>query len=267
MIYNQGTSSRTLRYVYWLFSICPLVPKRRWRRFSIHINAWRAEISMLFKLSRVILQSGEKDNKRKSPQTSLKTCSASQVVRWSSLILTLLSELGSLWRRAAFHRMYAVLCVFPVCNHFPFCWTYSHFHPFRSPVLRHQAFGTLSNLLTCNRMKRQKAAALRTREISRGREGGRECKIEGRMERRRRGEGARSCSVSGGVFYVTAVPYCPQKMSLCPWEAALRGETHLSDRIYRDVLWPDPEEAGRRPTALCLPTNTPSADCFTQNVQ
>ncbi|CAB1458606.1 unnamed protein product [Pleuronectes platessa] len=61
---------------------------------------------------------------------------------------------------------------------------------------------------------------------------------------------------TGDVFYVTAVPYCPQKMSLCPWEAALRGQTHLSDRIYRDVVWPDPEEPGRRPSALRLPTNT-----------
>lgn len=56
-------------------------------------------------------------------------------------------------------------------------------------------------------------------------------------------------------------------MSLCPWEAALRGETHLSDRIYRDVLWPDPEEPGRCPTALCLLTNTPHTHCFPHKLQ
>lgn len=142
------------------------------------------------------------------------------------------------------------------------CWTQPHFRPFRSPVQCHQAFGTLSSLLTCNRMKRQKAvtAALRTREISREREGWKERGKE-------RDHRTAACRGVGDVFYVTAVPYCPQKMSLCPWEAALRGETHLSDRIYRDVLWPDPEEPGRRPTALCLPTNTPHTDCFPQNLQ
>lgn len=108
-------------------------------------------------------------------------------------------------------------------------------------------------------MKRQKAvtAALRTGEISRQRRGLRwEDEIEERMEGWRKEEKPWCCGmrVGGDVFYVTAVPYCPQKMSLCPWEAALRGETHLSDCIYRDVPWPHPDEPGRPPTALCLPT-------------
>ena len=72
-------------------------------------------------------------------------------------------------------------------------------------------------------MKWQKAvtAALRTWEISRERE----WEMEGRMERWRKEE------KGGAVFYVTAVPYCPQKMSLCPWEAELGGGSHLSDHI------------------------------------
>lgn len=84
-------------------------------------------------------------------------------------------------------------------------------------------------------------------------------------DKRRRGHGAaerQGGGREGNVFYVTAVPYCPQKMSLCPWEAALGGETHLSDRIYRDVLWPDPEKPARCPSTLRLPTNTPQPRLF-----
>lgn len=83
-------------------------------------------------------------------------------------------------------------------------------------------------------MKRQKAvtAALRTREISRERERAGNGGKDGEREKRRGTTELQSVRGEGNVFYVTAVPYCPQKMSLCPWEAALRGEPHLSDRIY-----------------------------------
>lgn len=98
--------------------------------------------------------------------------------------------------------------------------------------------------------------------------GGINTEKDGGMEKRKEATELKCVRVCvEDVFYVTAVPYCPQKMSSCPWEAALRGETHLSDRIYRDVLWPHPEEPGRRPAALCLPTNTTCTNCYTRNSQ
>lgn len=57
-------------------------------------------------------------------------------------------------------------------------------------------------------------------------------------------------------FYATAVPYCPQKMSVCPWEEALQGATHLSDCIYQDVPWPHPEKP-RRVLLRCVCPPTP----------
>lgn len=101
-------------------------------------------------------------------------------------------------------------------------------------------------------------------KLERGMRGGVNTEKDGAIEKRKEATELKCvslCVCEEDVFYVTAVPYCPQKMSSCPWEAALRGETHLSDRIYRDVLWPHPEEPGRRPTALCLPTNTARTNC------
>lgn len=112
-------------------------------------------------------------------------------------------------------------------------------------------------------MKRQKAAALRTREISRGRE----CKIEGgwRDGGEERGNGAAVCrEVFSMSLQSHIVPRkCHSALGRQRSEARLICLTAFTEMF----MWPDPEEAGRRPTALCLPTNTPRADCFTQNVQ
>lgn len=80
-----------------------------------------------------------------------------------------------------------------------------------------------------------------------------------------RGRNTGSTAVSGGgnVSYVRAVSRCPRKMSLCPWEAELGGEIHLSDHIQLNVPWLDPEEPGAPLHFVCPQMCTPLSDCLT----
>lgn len=138
-------------------------------------------------------------------------------------------------------------CVSLLSAIFFFCWTQSHFPPFCSPVQCHRAFRTWLSLLTCNRMKGQEAAtaALRTKEISRERKR----KMEERMERWRKREGVEGC------FLCHCSPILsPENVTL-----PLGGSAPSRD----SSVWPHlPRCSVARSTALCLPTNTPHADCF-----
>lgn len=133
------------------------------------------------------------------------------------------------------------------------CWTQSHFHSFYSPCSATrllelcQVFWPVTEWKVTRQLPQHSGPKKLTEKGT---------KIYGGQVSRNKTEELFFFSKFFFFFSVTAVPYCPQKMSLYPWEATLRGDTHLSNHIYWDVLWLDLEEPFRRPTALFLTAPT-----------